>query len=220
MIRRSFKYGAEQRAGYSLTMTATVKPVTRGGVRRDGHGWYYSFRYRFSNSWDSRTTDAECWAYFDPSGETPVDLSELEPGQGAIHENEHPWTRQSVEDQATRYWAFQGKLYVTQDLDLDADDVRALLNEAANRRRLKLEKAHALEAMKRDLDDRAKREPIPQDVKITIWQRDGGRCVQCESNQNLEFDHIIPLAMGGSNTMRNLQLLCDTCNQRKGATLG
>lgn len=118
------------------------------------------------------------------------------------------------------YWLYQRRLYVTTDSALKPEDVLALLNEAANTRRLRLEKAHALQAMTARLDVRARREPIPQDVKVAVWQRDGGRCATCGSNLNLEFDHIIPLAMGGANTMRNLQLLCETCNRRKGASLG
>jgi len=74
--------------------------------------------------------------------------------------------------------------------------------------------------MQTRLDGRGKREPIPQPVKVAVWQRDGGRCVECGGQENLEFDHVIPLALGGSNTERNLQLLCAGCNRRKAATLG
>lgn len=63
------------------------------------------------------------------------------------------------------------------------------------------------------------RQPIADEIKMFVWQRDGGRCVRCGSNQNLEFDHIIPVAMGGSSTSRNLQLLCAGCNRSKGASL-
>ena len=63
------------------------------------------------------------------------------------------------------------------------------------------------------------REPIPQEVKDRVWRRDQGRCVSCGSQELLEFDHIIPLAMGGSNTERNLQLLCERCNREKAANL-
>jgi len=66
----------------------------------------------------------------------------------------------------------------------------------------------------------SKRQPIPRSVKMYVWQRDGGRCVQCRSKEKLEYDHIIPLSKGGSNTERNLQLLCERCNRSKGSTIG
>jgi hypothetical protein len=71
--------------------------------------------------------------------------------------------------------------------------------------------------------DRAPREPIPQHVKMFVWQRDQGRCVgmdgKCGSREDIEFDHIIPLAKGGSNTERNVQLLCKSCNRSKGSSI-
>ena len=60
---------------------------------------------------------------------------------------------------------------------------------------------------------------ISKDAQSFVWNRDGGRCVECGSNENLEFDHIIPVSKGGSNTARNLQLLCEPCNRRKGASI-
>jgi hypothetical protein len=59
------------------------------------------------------------------------------------------------------------------------------------------------------------REPIPEDVRFEVWRRDEGKCVECGSKNNLEFDHIIPFSLGGSNTARNLQLLCEECNRKK-----
>lgn len=64
---------------------------------------------------------------------------------------------------------------------------------------------------------RASREPIPKTVQREVWYRDGGRCVQCNGQENLEFDHIIALSRGGANTARNIQLLCITCNRTKGS---
>lgn len=57
---------------------------------------------------------------------------------------------------------------------------------------------------------------IPQEVKIAVWQRDLGKCVQCGSNSYLEFDHIIPFSKGGASTFNNCQLLCRRCNLSKG----
>jgi hypothetical protein len=64
------------------------------------------------------------------------------------------------------------------------------------------------------------RQHIPKDVQQFVWQRDGGKCIECGSNENLEFDHIIPVSKDGSNTARNIQLLCEKCNRQKGAKLG
>jgi len=47
--------------------------------------------------------------------------------------------------------------------------------------------------------------------KYSVWNRDRGVCVQCGSKENLKFDHIVPISKGGSNTHRNVQLLCEDC---------
>lgn len=59
------------------------------------------------------------------------------------------------------------------------------------------------------------RTTIPMDVANAVWNRDGGKCCICGKNQELEFDHIIPLSKGGATTFRNLQLLCKSCNAIK-----
>ena len=63
------------------------------------------------------------------------------------------------------------------------------------------------------------REPIPEEVRLFVWRRDNGQCVRCCSRERLEFDHIIPVIAGGSSTERNIQLLCESCNRSKGATI-
>ena len=61
---------------------------------------------------------------------------------------------------------------------------------------------------------------IPQNVKDDVWNRDDGMCVECGSNENIEFDHIIPYSKGGANTYRNIQLLCESCNRAKSDKMG
>ena len=63
------------------------------------------------------------------------------------------------------------------------------------------------------------RERISSAVKREVWRRDQGKCVECGINENLEFDHIIPVSRGGANTVRNLQLLCESCNRSKSANI-
>ncbi len=45
----------------------------------------------------------------------------------------------------------------------------------------------------------------------------GGVCAACGRVGKLEVDHVVPLSVGGSNTIDNLQPLCKPCNARKGA---
>jgi 5-methylcytosine-specific restriction endonuclease McrA len=91
----------------------------------------------------------------------------------------------------------------------------ALVLERERRVERRLERARAL--MAGELD-RA-RQGIPLAVKRAVWVRCGGRCAECGVDRLLEFDHVIPLAMGGSDGERNLQLLCADCNRGKGASL-
>ena len=44
-----------------------------------------------------------------------------------------------------------------------------------------------------------------------------GACLKCNSADKLQVDHVVPLARGGEHTLRNLQVLCQTCNISKGA---
>lgn len=47
----------------------------------------------------------------------------------------------------------------------------------------------------------------------------GNRCLACGSAGPLTVDHVVPLAMGGSNGVENLQPLCNPCNVRKGRSV-
>ena len=65
-----------------------------------------------------------------------------------------------------------------------------------------------------------KRTAIPEAIKLLVFSRDEGKCVRCGSNQNLQFDHIIPVCKGGGNSESNIQLLCDYCNLQKSDRIG
>ena len=61
---------------------------------------------------------------------------------------------------------------------------------------------------------------IPSDVKLAVWKRDDGRCVQCGSEDNLHFDHVLPFSKGGSSLVaENVQLLCARHNLSKSARI-
>ena len=46
----------------------------------------------------------------------------------------------------------------------------------------------------------------------------GHRCVKCGDDVKLTRDHIIPLSIGGSNNVDNIQPLCLSCNLSKGVS--
>jgi hypothetical protein len=51
---------------------------------------------------------------------------------------------------------------------------------------------------------------------ITLIERDGYSCRICGSENDITIDHIVPVIKGGKNYLDNLQLLCRSCNSRKG----
>lgn len=61
---------------------------------------------------------------------------------------------------------------------------------------------------------------IPGKVKLAVFKRDNGRCVQCGKKDNLHFDHILPYSKGGTSLKEeNIQLLCARHNLQKSAKL-
>jgi hypothetical protein len=61
-----------------------------------------------------------------------------------------------------------------------------------------------------------RRRIIPTAVKLAVWKRDGGKCVQCGAPDELHFDHDLPWSKGGTSlTEANVQLLCARHNLQK-----
>ena len=60
-----------------------------------------------------------------------------------------------------------------------------------------------------------------EDLK-SIYAMQRGKCAVCRvdfEGTKYHVDHIWPIARGGSNDKTNLQLLCQPCNQQKGAKI-
>lgn len=52
-------------------------------------------------------------------------------------------------------------------------------------------------------------------VGVAIWQA-LKVCLSCGMVGPVTIDHIIPLSLGGTNTVDNIQPLCNRCNSKKG----
>lgn len=60
---------------------------------------------------------------------------------------------------------------------------------------------------------------IPDKTKIKIARRDNYTCQICGKNlkdEELEFDHVIPISKGGCSEENNIRLTCFKCNRSKG----
>lgn len=113
------------------------------------------------------------------------------------------------------FWWYCNRFWIS--IGYSEEEAELLLWEKGRREQRKLERLAKAKSTADRVAEEPRREMIPEEVRLLVWERDGGRCVRCGSTEELEFDHIIPVSKGGSNTEKNVQLLCAKCNQEKGA---
>jgi hypothetical protein len=121
-----------------------------------------------------------------------------------------------VETPERAWWWFDGTVY-WENAGYEAHDVHALIARRERRHAQELQRAHTL--LEVDRAGGARRVAIPPDVRRAVFERDGGRCVECDATFDLQYDHVIPVAHGGATSVENLQLLCGTCNREKSASI-
>jgi 5-methylcytosine-specific restriction endonuclease McrA len=134
---------------------------------------------------------------------------------------------QNREPQRVMGWMWIYKNKVCRLESNEPEPLRDMKTDAVLIKHFVLRRERDYERVQREVDalenmeklEGVSREPIPEAVRLFVWQRDNGKCVKCGVRERLEFDHIIPVVAGGSNTERNVQLLCESCNRSKGATV-
>jgi hypothetical protein len=101
-------------------------------------------------------------------------------------------------------------------------DVAQVLDRALDTLIAELEKRKFGAGARRPAQHRRSRSArhIPAHVRRVVWERDGGRCTfvsasghRCEARTFLEYDHIDPVARGGSASVERMRLRCRTHNQ-------
>jgi hypothetical protein len=179
-------------------------------------GWHVGawFRYRDGIGQDGVLS----WVLWDDSTERFRRMTEAETKEAFADQETSPVLLGLMRN---AYWIYKDRVYAA-DRDLQGGDIQAILDAKQVKRRRTIQRAHVVASAglpSPSTNGAPGRMAIPREVKMFVWQRDGGACVECGSKEELEFDHIIPLSMGGANTARNLQLLCASCNQGKGGDL-
>jgi len=118
----------------------------------------------------------------------------------------------------------------------EAAAIRAVRKETSEQRKKQLQKAwreenrgrmrELVRRWKKANPDKVRADRRGRDRKSKARRRDAlmkvqkGRCGYCREKLvagKIHIDHVMPLALGGSNRRSNLQLLCEACNLSKGA---
>jgi hypothetical protein len=112
------------------------------------------------------------------------------------------------------HWVFKGIHYYTEG-PYTHDEFKLLILDEFDKERKKFESLRQKFGSAEGIESSKSRPRIPEQVRIEVWRRDSGKCARCGSRENLEYDHIVPISRGGSNTARNIELLCEKCNRTK-----
>ncbi|MBL7161817.1 MAG: HNH endonuclease [Anaerolineales bacterium] len=154
--------------------------------------------------------------------EESLKQSDLEPIRDPL--KLHMFQNRPIYPGSTAYkdlWFYKGNVYwLTGDHAnphrYSKEQIKLLIFEIFDKDRKKFERLKKLYSVSVDENKGIKRQRISERVRIEVWRRDNGQCVRCGSREKLEYDHIIPVSKGGSNTTRNIELLCEKCNRSKG----
>ena len=133
---------------------------------------------------------------------TVVKLAKLHKMQWAeyeSHQRVHPVRLANVKNRT--YWWFQDQFYSENEGSPGAA-VYALIVTRKQRQAQRIDRAQQMVAMGSTPRSAPLRGNIPDDVKHFVWTRDRGSCRNCGATAELQFDHIIPISMGGSSTPR------------------
>lgn len=112
------------------------------------------------------------------------------------------------------YWVYKKYLYEVKGYYPD-EETKLMILEEFDKDRIYFERLKAKYSNPQAGKLAHKRPRIPEKVRIEVWRRDGGKCARCGSREKLEYDHIVPISKGGSNTARNIELLCEKHNRSK-----
>jgi len=142
---------------------------------------------------------------------TPANLSSL-----TLFEHYENLKKQSdiMPTRIVGLYAFKGFFYSVKGHYTEAQ-IRLLILEDFDKERRHFEKLKTKFDEVPNDDSTHDRPRIPEKVRIEVWRRDGGKCARCGSREKLEYDHIVPISKGGSNTARNIELLCEKHNRSK-----
>lgn len=129
--------------------------------------------------------------------------------------SERPLLIGTLVDEGGYLWCAQERFFTAPEW-IGIDDTALLIEDQLRKDQARIGRAHDRAATE---GSGSTRRHIPAEVRSYVWHRDGGACLECGATYDLQFDHIIPFSLGGSDRAENLQVLCGSCNRDKGASV-
>lgn len=191
-------------------------PIKRGGFGLSNRIKFYYERYR----WFALSESAYRCAQDQVENAVPYRIGCNSPNCGArsgapgINATCEERDQCGIDCDGSRvlWWAESGLYWAA--FELSHEDVELLVWNRQRKQESQLQRLRKIRAREEELDN-ARRERIPDEVRAFVWERDEGRCTKCGAQQELQFDHVIPVAKGGGNSIDNIQILCGNCNRQK-----
>jgi hypothetical protein len=202
------------------------------GIKEILEAIYVRDKFEFSSH---KPSESDYWCDYDAYLKAEKKYEYRKEKAKEIHERKLKERKQKLQDtlenklllfEDNNYYIYHQNLYAFSNIDHCNDEEKKLfIKQHYFKHEKKFQKIQneikLFEKLLSIKDDgsRKSREPISEEVRFAVWRRDGGKCIQCGNKEKLEFDHIIPISRGGSNTERNIQLLCEKCNREKSAKI-
>lgn len=109
----------------------------------------------------------------------------------------------------------QGRYLTSKSEKIDEDEIKDIISRLNDKTNDRYNDRLIWEAI-----TRVERAKVSNKMRFAVYQRDGYRCRKCGRKTNdLEVDHIFPIAKGGKTEFNNLQTLCHKCNALKSDTV-
>jgi HNH endonuclease len=112
------------------------------------------------------------------------------------------------------------ELTVSDDVRAKLERARDLMSHRIRRNDLETVLDHALDALLAKLEKERVGDGISRSVRREVFERDGEQCTftddggnRCPARADLEVDHIVPRARGGTNDAENLRVVCRAHNK-------
>jgi 5-methylcytosine-specific restriction endonuclease McrA len=152
--------------------------------------------------------------WFVGSGAPPFEIPDDRWRHMAVAQIDEPQYLATWRDRA--FWWYDDTFYWSTAGAYASADIKALLYSRQRQSKRELEHAHAVLAASTSPAKR-KREPIPKDVRHAVWARDEGRCVECDSDFDIQYDHVIPFSMAARQPLRTCSFFARAATRRREA---